>query len=632
MTSLVFPEDSWISQQIIASHPLSMILVDALQPDLPIIYVNPAFQRITGYSWEEAVGQNCRFLHGPDRHQPGLDVIRAALKQKTGCQVSMRNYRKDGSMFWNEIRISPIYNRDGVLTHYIGVQSDITQRKQAEDALRRSEERFRAISELISDYAYSIEVDAAGNMRTMWTVGAFTAITGYTIGELEARGGWGSLLYPDDLTVAAERFARLSAGEDDISEFRILTASGELRWLRDYGHPVWDESQGRVTQIFGAAQDVTEHKQMESALRQSELQYRLLVENSQNAISLHTPDGRFIYANPAHIDTYGYPLEELRAMSPDELIKLVHPDDLDLTRNDAHVQAVNGHVITHLEYRARRKDGTVFWIEAFATPIRDQDGNVTRVLSSQRDITERKQAQERDMQIKLEKERMRVLSTFIQNASHEFRTPLAIINSSAYLMAKAESFEKRQQKAEQIEQQILRTTRLVDMLMKMVVLEDMMPTTTWITISSLLQFALTEVETIHPELQVHVEVEPGLPRITGYAEHLYEAVQQLIDNACRYSGPQGSLWLRAYRQESAVVLEVEDNGVGIAPEDQPFIFETFWRRHKDYSTPGFGLGLPIVKRVVELHGGNITVISEEGRGSLFRITLPVDHYRTSAHS
>lgn len=116
----------------IESSSTGITIADATQPDLPLIYVNKAFTEVTGYSAEESLGRNCRFLQGEDRDQPGVSTIRQALQQGRGCDVQLRNYRKDGTLFWNELRLAPIHNTDGQLTHYVGLSTDITVKKQLE--------------------------------------------------------------------------------------------------------------------------------------------------------------------------------------------------------------------------------------------------------------------------------------------------------------------------------------------------------------------------------------------------------------------------------------------------------------------------------------------------------------------
>lgn len=124
-------------ERAIAASSNGIVITDATDSNHPLVYANPGFERITGYSVEEVMGQNCRFLQGTDREQPALTQLRTALQEERECRVVLRNYRKDGSLFWNEFSISPVRNGAGILTHYIGVHRDITELKQAETALRQ---------------------------------------------------------------------------------------------------------------------------------------------------------------------------------------------------------------------------------------------------------------------------------------------------------------------------------------------------------------------------------------------------------------------------------------------------------------------------------------------------------------
>jgi len=136
-----------LSRSAIAASNNGIIICDARDPDLPAIYVNPAFEEMTGYTAAETIGRNCPFLQGLKTEQPELDQLRAALTAGTGGTVTLRNYRKDGSMFWNNLTVSPIYDEEGNLTHYIGIQTDITERKEAEDSLRATTSRLTALME-----------------------------------------------------------------------------------------------------------------------------------------------------------------------------------------------------------------------------------------------------------------------------------------------------------------------------------------------------------------------------------------------------------------------------------------------------------------------------------------------------
>ena len=126
---------SSVLERAITSARNGVLITDANQPDNPIVYANPAFERITGYSAEEVIGRNCRFLQGADRDQPALDEVRTAIREGRECRVDVRNYRKDGTLFWQELSISPVRDETGNVTHFVGIQDDVTERKLAEARL-----------------------------------------------------------------------------------------------------------------------------------------------------------------------------------------------------------------------------------------------------------------------------------------------------------------------------------------------------------------------------------------------------------------------------------------------------------------------------------------------------------------
>ena len=142
--------------------------------------------------------------------------------------------------------------------------------EQTLQALRASEQRYRVISELTSDYAYLLRIEAGGIVVYEWVSERFTAITGYTLEAIARQGGWTSFIHPEDLSIASQRQPRWLAGQTDLSEFRIRTQSGEERWLRDYTYPVRDGNQLRIVRVYGAGQDITERRRLEEPLRQAQ--------------------------------------------------------------------------------------------------------------------------------------------------------------------------------------------------------------------------------------------------------------------------------------------------------------------------------------------------------------------------
>ena len=165
-----------------------------------------------------------------------------------------------GRRRWLETHATPLRDSAGGIQAVLGVTRDITERREAEAALRESERRYRTLAELTSDFAYSFRVEPDGTMRGTWVSEAFVRIFEMSLPEIEARGGWHTLIFPEDFAIATGHAMRVIGREIDVCEMRFVTKSGRVVWMRDHARPVWSEAEGRVVGIEGAAQDITERK------------------------------------------------------------------------------------------------------------------------------------------------------------------------------------------------------------------------------------------------------------------------------------------------------------------------------------------------------------------------------------
>ena len=164
------------------------------------------------------------------------------------------------------------------------------EQTSASESLQETEERYRAVSELTSDYAYAFRVEPDGSLVREWVTGALVRIAGFTADELLARGGWESMIHPDDMSIPLGQLREVMAGRSAIVEYRILTKDGSVRWTRDYARPVWDEAQGRTTYIYGAIQDITERKQAEESLARRLEFERLISAMSSSFVGLSSAE------------------------------------------------------------------------------------------------------------------------------------------------------------------------------------------------------------------------------------------------------------------------------------------------------------------------------------------------------
>ena len=270
-------------------------------------------------------------------------------------------------------------------------------------------------------------------------------------------------------------------------------------------------------------------------------------------------------------------------------------------------------------------DGQTQHYERRLTPLSDNHGLPLGRIMVLNNITRRKQALQRELDLKLEKERMRLLATFIRGAGHEFRTPLTVINSSVHLMTRTDDAERRAIRAEQVMRNVQRITHLIDMMITTVDLEsrDTLQHEP-VNIAAILEDVChMMVAKYNDQPQLMYEIEPGLPLVLGSADYLRQAFELLLDNAFCFTPDHGKVNLVVWAEMGEVRLQIRDTGPGIPADLLANVFTMFWRQDEAHTTPGFGLGLPITRRIVELHNGHITIDSPPGEGLRVRLRLPV---------
>lgn len=499
-------ENQYLARAVAAASD-GVTITDPNQPDNPIIYLNPAFLKVTGYQAEEVMGRNCRFLQGSGTDPQTVAQIRQAIAERREVKATLLNYRKDQSTFWNELKISPVFSDEGDLLYFVGTQTDISDRKRAEE----ERDRFFTLS-------LDMQCIAGFDGYFKRLNPAFEKTLGFTPVELQSRSML-DFVHPEDRQKTIAEVEKLSRGEPTIYfENRYRAVDGSYKWLawtavsiveersiyaiaRDItqlkqaeqerlqllareqaarsaaesarnrstnilesitdafftldcewqftylnpqaerllqrtkeellGKNVWAEFPESVDCTFyreyhtalsqkisvqfeefypplnrwfavhaypskdGLAvyfNDITERKQAEEALRQSEERFRLLAENSTDMIARHTPDGHFLYASPACRTLLGYAPEDLIGHSAYEFF---HPDDLALIRK-THSTILELPDIRTIAYRIRRKDNCYIWFETTSRTVRDsQTSAVLEIHTVSRDITERKQSEQK---------------------------------------------------------------------------------------------------------------------------------------------------------------------------------------------------------------------------------------------
>jgi PAS domain S-box-containing protein len=245
----------------VAASSNGIVITDPRLPDDPIVYVNPAFEKTTGYPVEEVLGRNCRFLQGEERDQPALEELRACLREGQECRVVLRNYRKDGTRFWNELYVSPVHDDEGNVTNFVGVQNDITEGKRAQEVLKGSEDRLRLAVEStgLGTWDYN---PVTGELRWDERCKAVFGLPPDAEVDYEV---FLAGLHPDDRE-RTDRVVRRAldpegGGEYNIEYRTVGLADGVERWVAARGQAFFEE--GRAYRFIGTVLDITERKRAE---------------------------------------------------------------------------------------------------------------------------------------------------------------------------------------------------------------------------------------------------------------------------------------------------------------------------------------------------------------------------------
>jgi len=430
-------------------------------------------------------------------------------------------------------------------------------------------------------------------------------------------------LHPDDVVKNFMLFKPLIDGEKDYCshEIRYIKKSGKAIWVKVFAILLKDES-GNLLGTSGTLQDITSDRQNRGMIE-------LLSNNITDLVCLHEIDGTYIYVSPSSVSITGYTSEELVGRS---LYEFLHPDDIAIMKK-AHENAMlqRDAEPNYVTLRFRRKNGNYTWLEKSAKSIRDEDGSFIGLVTSTRPIDIRKKAEEQIlMSLKQEKELNQMKSNFVGLASHQIRTPLSSIRSSAELLAmkavkNSENKEIITKYSNNICSEVDRLSALIDEVLTVSKIEShsFECKKREVNINHLLRKVVTEIENGQEDTR-KVVLKLSRKKEIVMADPLFieHALGNLISNALKYSaGKKPPVIELSFISASKYEIKIRDFGLGIPYESQNKIFEAFHRAENVAGIKGTGLGMFIAKYLIELHGGFISFESKPNEGTIFIITL-----------
>ncbi|HEX4950473.1 MAG TPA: PAS domain S-box protein [Blastocatellia bacterium] len=448
---------------------------------------------------------------------------------------------------------------------------------------------------------------------------------------------WQERVHPDDAErVMADIDHARRTREPLVTEHRLLRAdTGEMRWLSLYGRFAYDEA-GAPVRFSGVSRDISERKQAEESLQRSEHRYRTLVDATSAVTWTCPPSGLHVELQPSWMAFTGQSAEEMLGAG---WTKAVHPDDVATSAARWNDAVVEGKPFSN-EHRILRHDQEWRWMSVYAAPVRDASGQIVEWVGMNLDITERKEIELEREQIlrreqqarQLAEESNRAKDDWLAVVTHELRSPLHAILGHARLLnmrhaqlapefAEFTDLVRRNgERQNELINDLLDTARMATGKLQL----EPGP----VSLVDVIANALESVQSVAQARTISLvpEIDWSLDAIRGDAARLQQVVWNLLTNAVKFTPSGGKVSIALRGKPGQVELIVRDTGQGIAPEFLPHVFDRFSQQDTSRSRRhgGLGLGLALVKQIVELHGGTITAESAgTGQGATFTVTLPV---------
>jgi two-component system, OmpR family, sensor histidine kinase VicK len=571
---------------------------------------NPGSERLYGYSAEEMIGRPISLLF-PDGTESEFGDIVASVKLGQPHRTESLRRCKDGSLVWVSVRVFPVKDREGKVVGMSGIHSDITERRRAEEELRKSESQLADAQRVA--HIGSWEWDVAAN-EIHWSDELYR-IHGLKSDEFDATyDSFLEWIHPDDRDSVDEVVQKAFADGEPFDYYhRCIRPGGEVRMLHAQGRVERDEN-GQALRIFGTCQDVTELKRMEAPQRR----LAAIIESSEDAIFSKSREGTITSWNPGAMRLFGYEAHEIIGRP----MMVIVPPDHRSEEEEIVTSVLAGKGVLNYETQRQRKDHSIVDVAVTVSPIRDGNGMIIGCSSITRDITERKRIQE---------EADRLKDEFFATVSHELRTPLTSIIGYTDLLLQGEGGELTDQQRrflEVTERNAKRQLRLVgDMLfvskaeagefsieLGSVDLDGL--------IAECVEAAMPAAE--HRGIEISYRGE-STPLCEADGDRIAQLADNLISNAIKFTPEGGRAQVDLLVVDGQAVLEVTNSGSYIAPADQKRLFDRFYRAASASAdaVQGVGLGLTIAEAIVHAHGGKIQVRSDEQSGTVFSVWLPL---------
>jgi PAS domain S-box-containing protein len=550
----------------------------------------------------------------------------------------------EGNTQYFDLTIEPLLNETGEINGVACAALDITNVKQAEINLQKSQRFIERITETTPNIIYIYDIQ---EQRNVYSNREIAKILGYTSEQIKAMGAafFVTVMHPEDLPKIFQGQQKFEQAEDEDVfeiEYRMISANGEWRWLYSRDTVFARDAEGKVKQIIGVAQDISDRKKAELALLESERKFRAMFNSSFQLMYLFNLEGQYLDINETALNVSpinGKKNTKIKIWDSPMFAKTCQEI------KDNFSQAVQGETC-RFQVKAKLRSGESIDMDASFKPLIDERGKVYQILGEARDISELKRTQYELQQVNetlantnLELARAtRLKDEFLANMSHELRTPLnAILGISEGLLDEVYGSlnDKQKKSIKTIERSGQHLLSLINDILDLSKIEagkfDLQITSVSPQVISDYSLSFVRQQAFKKKQEIFTQIDANIKEIKVDERRMRQVLINLLNNAVKFTPEGGKITLKVEVKEfdspKNILFSVTDTGIGIAPEDMPKLFQSFVQIDSSLSRAqeGTGLGLVLVQRIVELHGGSISVESEIGKGSCFTLRLPYRH-------
>ncbi|WP_462255134.1 PAS domain S-box protein [Ferruginibacter sp.] len=569
-------------------------------------FFNTAWLEFTGRTLEQEKGNGWAAGIHPDDFKTYLNKYLTAFEKKVQFYSEYRLKRHDGDYRWVSAKGVPRFTSEGIFDGFTGACMDIHERVIYQKKLKEDEERLSIIINASELGTWELNVKT----REVIYSDRYLEIFGYKNRVELNHHELIKHLHPDDFGIRERAFKKALSTGILHYEARLIWNDKSIHWMEGKGKVFYDEN-NQPDKLIGTMRDITEEKNYQQQLLGREQKFRLLADSMPEFVWTGDTEGNLNYFNQSVYDYTGLTAEEI---DKDGWLQIVHPDDRE-ENTRLWLNAISTGKDFLFEHRFKRYDGEYRWQLSRATPQKDSAGNIQMWVGTSTDIQEMK---EMDAQKDL----------FISMASHELKTPVTSIKGYVQILQSMhtdseDDFLKKSLGI--IDKQIVNLTDLIaDMLdLSKIKTGSLSLNKESFKINELVVEITEEIRHINPTATIIFSHEDE-PVVFADRSRIGQVLINFLSNAVKYSPGTGTIKIKSMVEKDIAIISVEDSGIGINKTDQKKIFERFYRvEGKNEKTfPGFGIGLFIASEIIRNHGGDIGVVSEPGKGSIFSFSLP----------